>query len=275
MAGAAAESAWVLCLAIFVACGGAPDPDAGVVEESAERTSQEIHWGYEGKNGPAYWAELSLDFARCGEGTEQSPIDLAGADMVEGAPLESARGEGLLTVAQRARVMDLVDNGHTIQVTSDAFVALDLDGEHYELVQYHFHAPSEHTVDGEHAPLEVHFVLKSPAGNMAVAAWLVDVGDRDPVWDHLVAALPSGPDDSRHLEVDLELRELPPTSDLYYRYRGSLTTPPCSEDVEWIVAAYRHRISPEQMAAITSRLHQNNRPVQPVGERELLLISSR
>ncbi len=274
-AGTNARFTCVLCLAVFVACGQSPDPQGGSVEESAQGTAHEIHWGYEGEIGPARWADLSPDFAQCGQGREQSPIDLVGAVVVEGMPFEKTRSQGLLTVEQRARVMDLIDNGHTIQVTSDAFMALDLDGEHYELVQYHFHDPSEHTVDGEQAPLEVHFVHKSAAGNLAVAALLVEVGDRDPVWDHVIAALPSGPGDSRHLDdLDLKTSELHPASD-YYRYQGSLTTPPCSEDVEWIVMADRHRISPEQMAAITSHLHQNNRPVQPLGERELVLISSR
>ena len=234
----------------------------------------EVHWGYEGDIGPEHWADLSPDFAMCRDGAEQSPIDLAGATEVEGAALERRLGETVLNLEQRARVMDIVDNGHTIQVTNDVPMALDMDGVHYELVQFHFHAPSEHTIDGEHAPLEVHFVHKSAAGELAVIGILVEEGEHDVLWDPIIGSLPEGPGDARHLEgLELDMRELRPLPKRYYRYRGSLTTPPCSEGVEWIVMAEKRQISPEQMGAMVAHLHDNNRPVQPLGDRELLLVS--
>ena len=233
-----------------------------------------VQWGYEGDIGPEHWADLSPDFAMCRDGAEQSPIDLAGATEVEGAALERRLGETVLNLEQRARVMDIVDNGHTIQVTNDVPMALDMDGVHYELVQFHFHAPSEHTIDGEHAPLEVHFVHKSAAGELAVIGILVEEGEHDVLWDPIIGSLPEGPGDARHLEgLELDMRELRPLPKRYYRYRGSLTTPPCSEGVEWIVMAEKRQISPEQMGAMVAHLHDNNRPVQPLGDRELLLVS--
>ena len=180
----------------------------------------------------------------------------------------------VLSVDQRARVLDQIANGHTIQVSIDAAVSLDVAGKHYELVRYHFHAPSEHTIDGEHSPLEVHFVHKSEAGDLAVVGVLVAEGDYAAVFEPVIAALPSGPGDERHLEdLDLDMTELEPLPHRYYRYEGSLTTPPCSEGVLWIVSAVRRQIGPDQLAKLVSVLHDNNRPVQPLGDRELTLVS--
>ena len=201
-------------------------------------------------------------------------MNLTNPVQLSGEKLEDVVAQTVLTVDQRARVMDLVDNGHTIQVTNDVPMSLDADGVHFELVQYHFHAPSEHTVNGEHAPLEVHFVHKTAAANLAVIGVLVEEGEHDPILDPILAALPSGPGDKRHVEgLDLDMTELRPLPERYYRYEGSLTTPPCSEGVKWIVMAERRQISSEQMATLTSHLHNNNRPVQPLYDREILLFA--
>jgi carbonic anhydrase len=262
-------------LVLVAGCGPSELHDeGGHMKDQKTEGHGEVHWGYEGEIGPEHWADLSPNFATCRDGVEQSPIDLTGATEVRGATLGRRLGETFLTFEQRARVMDIVDNGHTIQVTTDAPVSLELDGVHYELVQFHFHAPSEHTIDGEYSPLEVHLVHESAAGGLAVIGVLVEDGEYDPIWEPIIGALPDGPDDPRHLEgLDLDMRELRPLPKRYYRYRGSLTTPPCSEGVEWIVMAEPRQISPEQMAEITSHLHDNNRPVQPLGDRELLLVS--
>ena len=259
----------------LLACGpgGQHDPEP-VAEEHHEIETHEVHWGYSGHEGPERWGDLSSDFALCREGVEQSPIDLTGAVPIEDAGIQRRLGTEVLTFEQRARVMDLVDNGHTIQITNDAPVTLDLGGVHYELVQFHFHAPSEHTIDGEHAPLEAHMVHKSADGELAVIGVLVEEGEYDSLWDPIIGALPDRPGDDRHLEdLDLDMSELHPLPNRYFRYRGSLTTPPCSEGVEWIVMAEKRQISPEQMSAMVSHLHNNNRPVQPLGDRQIGLVS--
>jgi carbonic anhydrase len=242
--------------------------------EAEHETRGEVHWGYAGETGPERWGDLSPQFAPCREGVEQSPIDLTGAVPTTETGIERLVGEAVLTFEQRARVMDLVDNGHTIQVTNDVPMALDMDDVHYELVQFHFHAPSEHTIDGQHAPLEAHMVHRSAAGELAVIGVLVEEGEHDVLWDPIIGALPDGPGDERHLEnLDLDMSEVRPLPKSYYRYRGSLTTPPCSEGVQWIVTAEKRQISPEQMAAMVSHLHDNNRPVQPLGARTISLVS--
>ncbi len=232
------------------------------------------HWGYSGDEGPEHWGELHADFVLCGNGTEQSPIDLTDSVAIEEASLERRLGETVLAPNQRATVMDIVDNGHTIQVTNNVPMSLAINGELYELVQYHFHAPSEHTIDGKHAPLEAHFVHKSAAGELAVLGVLVEEGAYDALWEPVLSQLPDGPGDARHIEgLDLDMNELRPLPRHYYRYQGSLTTPPCSEGVQWIVMAEKRQISPKQMAMIISHLHGNNRPVQPLGNRTLGLVS--
>jgi len=252
-------------------CGQHDASDREIVHASGPL---EVHWGYTGDEAPEFWADLSPEFSACRDGVEQSPVDLTGAVSIEDAGIERRIGTEVLTIEQRARVMDLVDNGHTIQITNDVPMALDMDGVHYEMVQFHFHSPSEHTIDGDHAPLEAHMVHKSAEGELAVIGVLVEAGEHDSLWDPIIASLPDGPGDSRHVEdLDLDMNELRPLPRHYFRYRGSLTTPPCSEGVEWIVMAEKRQISPDQMAAMVSHLHDNNRPVQPLNDRQIGLVS--
>ncbi len=258
-----------------VACQPAGRQAATAVDEvSHAPVAHEVHWGYTGEGAPEHWADLAPGFALCGDGVEQSPVDLTGAVPIEDAGFERLVGKTVLTITQRARVMDLVDNGHTIQITIDVPVSTELGGVRYELVQFHFHAPSEHTIDGEHAPLEVHFVHKSAAGELAVIGILVEEGTHDVLWDPIIEALPAAAGDTRHVEdLDLDISELRPLPTRYYRYAGSLTTPPCSEGVRWVVMAEKRQISTEQMAAVVSHLHRNNRPVQPLGSRKIGKVS--
>jgi carbonic anhydrase len=244
---------------LLVACGS---PD-----------HHEVHWGYEGDGAPEHWAGLSPDFATCDSGVEQSPIDLVNAVPIEDSGIARRLGETVLTVQQRARVMDLVDNGHTVQITNDAPISMELGDTVYELAQFHFHAPSEHTIDGQHAPLEVHFVHKSAAGELAVVGILVEEGEHDTMWDAVIGAFPDKAGGKRHVEnLDLDMNDFRPLPQHYYRYEGSLTTPPCSEGVQWIVMAELRQISSKQMATIVSLLHDNNRPVQLIGKRQVGLV---
>ncbi|MGI9223535.1 MAG: carbonic anhydrase [Woeseiaceae bacterium] len=233
----------------------------------------EVHWGYEGEGAPEHWASLSPDFATCDSGVEQSPIDLVDAVPIDDPGIIRHLGEAVLTGALRAHVLDLIDNGHTVQVTNDAPISMGLGGTVYELVQFHFHAPSEHTIDGQHAPLEVHFVHKSAASELAVVGILVEEGEHDAMWDAVVDAFPDKAGGQRHVEnLDLDMNDFRPLPQHYYRYEGSLTTPPCSEGVHWIVMAELRQISPQQMAKVVSLLHDNNRPVQPIGNRQIGLV---
>lgn len=279
---AGAATSLILVSLVLTACsdGGSDTvqtaaPEQAPAPESAAAPKPEaVHWGYEGHEGPDHWADLSEDFALCRSGREQSPIDLTNP-LLTGTPSWTERiGGKVLTEGERATVMDLINNGHTIQVTNDVPMVAILDGGQYELVQYHFHAPSEHTIDGRHYPLEVHLVHQSADGSLAVVGVLVEEGKHDALWDIILSALPEEPGDVRHLEnLDLETDDIRPPPQTYYQYVGSLTTPPCSENVRWIVSAEIREISPEQMSRILAHLHENNRPVQPLNARTLELYS--
>jgi carbonic anhydrase len=231
-----------------------------------------VHWGYEGEEGPTYWAELSPEFALCAEGSLQSPIDLTAPDTVEAATVERDYAPASLIVVRKEHVVDLLDNGHTIQVTYDEGSTLTLEGTQYQLVQYHFHMPSEHTVDGVHSAMELHLVHQSAAGELAVIGVLVDEGEYNPIAAPLVDALPAEPGDSVHFEqVTFEIDELLPDDPRYYRYDGSLTTPPCTEGVQWLVILEHGHASAEQLARFDAVMHENNRPVQPRNARRLVV----
>lgn len=244
--------------------------------ERAFADPDEAEWGYHGAIGPVRWAELDPEFERCGNGRNQSPIDLSDAELKQNTFVKRVTGQESLhiNVEARARTMDLLDNGHTIQISSDASMGLMLDGDVYSLVQFHFHAPSEHTLNGQQLPLEVHFVMSNANGELAVIGELYEIGSADPAFDPIVGALPSGPGEARHLEdLALELSELKPFPEQYFAYSGSLTTPPCSEGVHWLIMAEVASLSKAQLTEIADHLHDNARPVQPRNGRDLLLIS--
>lgn len=267
----------VVALLALAACGRpageSTDPETVHSPEGHDGEkghTDEIHWGYSGEIGPAHWADLSPEFTLCGSGTQQSPIDLRDAIEEQGPEVERRLGPRVLSIEQRAGLIGLIDNGHTIQITNDMEVHIEVDGEQFDLVQYHFHAPSEHAFEGRHAPLEMHMVHKSGAGNLAVVAMLFVEGEHDPVWDPLLEALPSGPGGTRHIEnLAIDPDELKPIDGGYFRYEGSLTTPPCSEGVHWIIMARPLPMSMQQLEVFASHLHDNHRPVQPLGDRRL------
>jgi len=266
----------VAASAAIAACGGAESPE--VAEEPAahdEAARGAVHWGYEGAEGPEHWAGLSPDFSVCASGREQSPIDLSGAEEVSGTQLEHLIGEVIVNFDRRSEILDLIDNGHTIQVTPDAEFGLMIDGTRFALAQFHFHSPSEHAIEGVHYPLEAHFVMSNSEGQLAVLGVLYKEGEHDPAFDLIVSNLPDNVGDARHLEnLELDIGALRPLPDVFYEYAGSLTTPPCTENVRWFVIAEPEELSADQIEAISSHLHDNARPLQPLNERELLRVTA-
>lgn len=217
-------------------------------------------WGYEPHNGPALWGTLDPGFSTCASGAEQSPIDLTDARTADPAPVE---------FHYRRTPIAIENNGHTIQVNPDPGSGIVLNGVRSDLLQFHFHHASEHTVDGIQFPLEMHFVHRSDSGSLTVVGVLFKEGMANealaPVWEHL----PPEPTASRVVPGELDLAALLPTVRTTWRYRGSLTTPPCTEGVTWNVLTEPLTMSTAQIAAFGA-IHPNNfRPVQPLGERVL------
>lgn len=219
------------------------------------------HWDYEGAGAPDKWGQLQADFRACDLGLQQSPIDLRDA---RPASMESI---DLTFVEMPLRVLN---NGHTIQVNCTPGSGMRIGAERYELVQFHFHHPSEHLLDGTRFELECHFVHRSAGGALAVIGLLLRPGAANPtlqaVWDVMPAA--EGPEIAAAARINAG--DLLPRDRSYFRYNGSLTTPPCSEGVLWTVLKTPVEAAPEQLRRFALLFPGNARPVQNLARRFLL-----
>ena len=220
-----------------------------------EDGSCEVHWSYEGDTGPDQWADLSPCFAACA-GRSQSPIDLTGA----AASVLDRLEPGYQTATGTAE-----NTGHSIQVDLQGGT-LAIGGDRYDLLQFHFHTPSEHVIDGRAAEAEIHLVHADADGQIAVLGVFVERGPANDFMTTLAPFLPG--QDRADTPVALRLTDLLPDTLAYFTYDGSLTTPPCSESLPWIVLKTPVTFSQEQLALLKSYFPGGNaRPVQPQASR--------
>ncbi|MBI3516698.1 MAG: carbonic anhydrase family protein [Proteobacteria bacterium] len=228
------------------------------------RPAEADEWGYRGEHGPAHWGHLKPEFNTCSTGKLQTPIDLR-------APLSGSRD--LIQRDYKPMPLKIVNNGHTIQVNAAPGSSVTIEAERYELLQFHFHHPSEHLLAGKPKSLEAHYVHRNAAGKLAVIGVFYDPGAKplaafEPIW----AAMPSQEGPEREVPgVTLALDPAFPVKPRHFRYQGSLTTPPCSEGVTWIVYAQPVAISLGQAQAFAKLFPLNARPVQPLNRRTLLV----
>ena len=225
--------------------------------------AEQTHFGYSGEAGPENWSKLSPDFRACADGKNQSPIDLKGFVEAQLPPLQfkySTLG------------LDIVNNGHAVQVNYANGSQLLPGDDTFELKQFHFHSPSEHTLNGKAFPIEMHLVHADQDGDLAVVSVLMAEGPKEnPTLAKLWAQMPGKAGDKNKLGAKVNASDLLPKSKDYYRYSGSLTTPPCSEGVRWYVLKQPITVSKAQIEQFTKVLeHPNNRPVQPVNARAVL-----
>lgn len=236
----------------------AAKPKAAQSERPAEVDFSQVHWGYSGLGAPENWAKLPGN-ALCGSGKRQSPIDIRGGIKVDLEPIK---------FDYRPTQFRITDNGHTVQVDVAEGNTITVMGRSWQLVQLHFHRPSEERVSGKSYEMSMHLVHRDYANNLAVIAVLMERGPEHPViqtlWNHLPL------DTGLSVEppnVAIDLMKLLPERRDYYTYMGSLTTPPCTENVLWMVFKEPILVSPEQIG-IFARLYPNNaRPVQPANDR--------
>ncbi|HDX8594942.1 TPA: carbonic anhydrase [Aeromonas dhakensis] len=219
------------------------------------------HWEYSGEAGPAKWASLTPEFGQCA-GRNQSPVNLSGLVKAELAPLQFHYLAGGHSVT---------NNGHTVQVDYAPGSSLELDGMHFELKQFHFHAPSENLIEGKSYPLEGHLVHANDQGELAVVAVMFELGKANGALSQVWQSLPAKAGEQRQLKEPVSAEPLLPAKRDYYRFSGSLTTPPCSEGVRWLVMKEPVQVSQAQIDAFKAvMLHPNNRPVQPLHGRLVL-----
>lgn len=265
----------ILAVASMLSLGcSRSEPEKTGHESNYHEAGEAVHWGYDLDDGPDQWGGMSDEWSLCATGRSQSPIDLGVTVAVSIDPVDVNRPtEQKVQVVNQAGVIKELDNGHTIQVNAQTGEVLSSGGKSYPLVQFHFHAPSEHTINGEHFPMEVHFVHQSNDGALAVMGVLIKEGVENPGIAPLWAHLPEGPGAEATVEIPSLLVEFmfPEVGSGLYHYEGSLTTPPCSEGVRWYVRKTHTEFSAEQIATFTSHYNHNNRPTQPLNGRTVSL----
>lgn len=221
----------------------------------------DVHWAYAGENGPEAWGKLKPDFNLCAIGKRQSPINIEEGSTLQG-PAEPVRFD--YTPSNGT----VVNNGHTIQVDVQGENAITVRGSTYRLVQFHFHTPSEELVDFKRFAMVAHLVHKNTEGQLAVVAVLLDEGASSPFIDKVWTYMPLDVGDRVRMPLGLlNLNELLPGDQRYYQFMGSLTTPPCSENVLWMVMKQPVTISRGQFKLFTQLYPNNARPVQPLNGR--------
>ena len=257
---------WISLLSIMLILGCSGEQDTQTSEKQESKTAGHPgHWGYAEENGPAKWASLDAAYSECGQGHSQSPINIISPSTDDHPEWITEYGTTKLQIAHHQHVENIVDNGHTIQVNYSKGSKLTVEEEVYELKQFHFHTPSENTVDGNHYPMEMHMVHQSTDGALAVYAVFFEQGDHNSNFDAIVKNLPSKAGEKHDLSnVTIDINTLLPASENAYHFTGSLTTPPCSENVNWLVAVEPVPMSPEQLNEFAKRLNNNNRPTQPL-----------
>ena len=216
------------------------------------------HWSYEGDSGPASWSKINVDWAKCGNGSRQSPIDIRDGMKVE---LEQ------ISFDYHPSSFNVVDNGHTVQVGVSGGNYITVQNRMFELQQFHFHRPSEERINGKAFEMVVHLVHRDAEGRLAVLALLLERGAPQATIQTVWNNLPLEKFESMQPTILLDPAEMLPARRDYYTYMGSMTSPPCSEGVLWLVMKQPVQASPAQMALFSRLYPLNARPIQPANGR--------
>lgn len=239
------------------------------VKEHAEKKEEhKKHWAYTGETNPEHWKELEGD-AACG-GNAQSPINIIATDAVKGT---SGLKLSDIHYSKETLIHDIVNNGHSIQYNfkgGENYV--NYNGKRYDLAQFHFHSPSEHTVNGVRYPLVMHMVHVSKEKDFVVFAILFEEGKENKSFDFLESYLPIHPGEKKAIGKAYDFSKDLPSSFEHYNYKGSLTTPPCTEAVNWFVFTTPETVSEAQVKALAALMPKDNfRPTQAVNGRTITL----
>ncbi|MEP7295011.1 MAG: carbonic anhydrase family protein [Burkholderiales bacterium] len=226
--------------------------------EAPHAAGHSAHWDYAGSGGPETWGQMKPEFAKCSTGTRQSPIDIRDGIKVSLDPVQ---------FDYKPSAFRVIDNGHTVQVNVAAGNSIEVMGRRYELVQFHFHRPSEERIDGRQFDMVAHLVHKDIDGRLAVVAVLLDRGSAQPIVQSVWNNLPLEKGEELAARSTINLNDLLPPERNYFTYMGSLTTPPCSEGVLWMVMKQPVQVSGEQIGIFARLYPMNARPIQSVAGR--------
>ena len=232
---------------------------AGKATDKASKHAQaHPHWAYQGPGGPEHWHELNPEFKQCGMGQRQSPIDIRDGIPVELEPIQ---------FDYKPSAFRVIDNGHTVQVNVEPGNRIVVNGRRLELAQFHFHRPSEERLNGRQFEMVAHLVHKDLEGKLAVVAVLLEEGKAHPVVQQIWNNLPLEKHTEQSGAQGIDLQQLLPEDRRYVTYMGSLTTPPCTEGVLWMVMKTPVKVSTQQIAIFSRLYPMNARPVQPLSDR--------
>jgi len=234
------------------------DKSSDVTVKVVKKTHDTPHWGYDGLFGPALWGNLDPSFSTCKDGKSQSPIDLVYKKPTSTQKIEFLYEEGPLAIA---------DTGHNLLATGTKGSLVSVAGDTYNLVQLHIHSPAEHTLSGKSFDAAIHFLHKNSAGQILMSSVLINEGTANPVFDQIIKNVPTTKKKVEKSGVNFNPKNLLPAIHTHYDYVGSLSHPPCTEGVRWIVLNTPITVSKEQLAKLKGYYQNNSRPIQPLNGR--------
>lgn len=230
----------------------------GPADSAGHGNGHEAHWAYEGENGPQKWGAMKPEFNVCAIGKRQSPIHIEETATLPG-PAEP------LQISYQPSGGSVVNNGHTIQVDLEGDNTLTVRGSVYKLVQFHFHHPAEEKVNYKGFAMVAHLVHRNDAGQLAVVAVLMDPGAANPLIHNVWTHMPLDTADRVKLPAGaIDMNKLLPQDQRYYQFIGSLTTPPCTEGVLWLVLKQPMTLARDQLKMFSALFPNNARPTQPL-----------
>jgi len=245
-----------LCFPLIVGCAIA----SGISSRAQEHP--EHLWDYGTAHGPSHWGELKPEFVACKDGHHQSPIDIRNPQKADLPPIQFDYNPSPL---------DIIDNGHTIMINYTPGSSITIAGKKYTLKQFHFHRPSEEKINGKGYEMAVHLVHADQEAKLAVIAILLKQGEDNPLIHELWKDLPKEKEKEEVLkEIQIDLNKLLPADRSYYTFSGSLTTPPCSEDVTWFVLKHPATVTAGEIEQFSKLYRNDARPTQPLYDRVVL-----
>lgn len=265
----------VLALMVFTSCNGNKVQDKQVTKKSetdqvehavSGNDCKDVHWSHhEGADGPENWEHLCEGFSACG-GSAQSPVDIVTKGLAQGDKLTAP------AFNYGSSKVEIINNSHTVQFNVSGDNHVNLNGKDYKLLQFHYHALSEHTIDQNYFPLEVHFVHQHSDTDFAVLGGIYEEGEENELFKKYLDKFPTTKGEYSSEDL-LDVLSLLPDNKSYYNYMGSLTTPPCSEVVSWYVLKTPLTASKEQIEKFSAILNNNYRPIMPLNDRAVGLYT--
>jgi carbonic anhydrase len=242
---------------------------AHVIEKEEADDTSTAAWSYEEEIGPEHWGELDSSYSACVNGNEQSPINIESSKVKTSEKMEN------IVIRYKPTAFSLAHTGHTVQANPASLSnSIVVDDNEYILAQFHFHTPSEHQINSQYLDMELHLVHQDANGKLAVLGLMIQEGKENEalasIWDDLPK---SETEEDIDIKEPVDLQALLPSDQTSYHYNGSLTTPPCAEEVRWIVFDEPIEMSKEQIQAYQEIFPENQRPVQPLNEREIFGVN--